>query len=238
MSRVPYWIRGNLYLSVTNQLNSRSFLQLRGPSFHLPDFNLLPSDYEPNSEEMAALIEEAYDQEKIQVDSMKSQPITFAGYGDPLFRLEEICETAQIVRERRHGVPFRVKTNGLFLQPELVILPSSLSFVPLSPLTANSALPASARLLSQIAKKLSVSGIKHLSVPLLADTPRQYSDLIEPKDPKLGFHTVCNFIVACVDEGLVVTCTAIERPDIDLARVRSLSQSLGAPLFDTYSYHS
>jgi hypothetical protein len=131
LSRVPYWIRGNLYLSVTNQLNSRSFLQLRGPSFHLPEFNLLPSDYEPNSEEMATLIEEAYDQEKIQVDSMKSQPITFAGYGDPLFRLEEICETAQIVRERRHGVPFRVKTNGLFLQPELVNLPSSLSLVPL-----------------------------------------------------------------------------------------------------------
>jgi hypothetical protein len=75
-------------------------------------------------------------------------------------------------------------------------------------------------------------------VPLLSDLPRQYSELMEPKDPKIGFPTVCNFIVACVDAGLVVTCAAIERPDVNLARVRSLSEALGAPLFETYSYHN
>lgn len=60
---------------------------------------------------------------------------------------------------------------------------------------------------------------------------------MKPHDPNVGFHTVCNFIVACVEKGLIVTCTAVERPDVNISRVRSLSQSLGAPLFSTYSYH-
>lgn len=71
----------------------------------------------------------------------------------------------------------------------------------------------------------------------MTDNPRQYNEIIQPYDPKLGFHTVCNFIVACVDRGLIVTCGAMERPDVNISRVRTLSQSLGAPLFQTYSYH-
>jgi hypothetical protein len=120
---ISYWIRGNLYLSVTNQLNSLSLIQLRGQGFQLsfPELQKLPFPHGSSfssAEEMSKVINESYDQNLIQVDSMESSVITFAGYGDPLFQFNEICETAQLIHEVRHGVPFRVITHGLFHQPE------------------------------------------------------------------------------------------------------------------------
>jgi hypothetical protein len=58
-----------------------------------------------------------------------------------------------------------------------------------------------------------------------------------PFDHKLGFGDVCNFVVCCVENGLTVTCFAIERPDVRMSNVRSLAGSLGAPIFTTYPYH-
>ena len=54
---------------------------------------------------------------------MTSQPITFAGLGDPLYRLDDIYEIIQTIHESRHGVPFKIETNGLLAtNPEEVIL--------------------------------------------------------------------------------------------------------------------
>lgn len=119
VGKFSYWIRGNLYISVTNKLNSLSFHQLRGKSFQ--ELPYLPLQYEPSDVEMAECINQAYEDGKIHVDSMKSEVITFAGYGDPLFKIDEICSAVKIVKENRHGVPFRVKTNGLFHDPEQVL---------------------------------------------------------------------------------------------------------------------
>jgi molybdenum cofactor biosynthesis enzyme MoaA len=91
---------------------------------------------------------------------------------------------------------------------------------------------------SQIANQLYEAEIEQISISLLSDNPKQYSQIIQPTDPQnYGFSTVCNFIIACVERGLMVTCTAIERPDVDISRVRKLSEALGAQSFKTYSYH-
>jgi hypothetical protein len=120
-SGISYWIRGNLYLSVTNQLKSLSLVQLRGQGFQLSSSELqklpFPHDSFSTAEEMSKIINQSYEQKLIQVDSMDSSVITFAGYGDPIFQLNEICETAQIIHEVRHGVPFRIITHGLFHHP-------------------------------------------------------------------------------------------------------------------------
>lgn len=71
----------------------------------------------------------------------------------------------------------------------------------------------------------------------MTDNPKQYLEIMEPKDPNVGFHTACNFILACVDKGLNVTCTAVERPDVNISRVRELSYSLGASKFTSCTYH-
>ncbi len=88
-----------------------------------------------------------------------------------------------------------------------------------------------------MANQLYESGIKNIAIALMTDNPRHYLEIMQPKDPNVGFHTVCNLIVSCVERGLSVDCGAVERPDVNISKVRSLAQSLGAPLFTTYSYH-
>ena len=43
---------------------------------------------------------------------MESDPVTFAGYGDPLLRLSAVEAAAKAIKHRRHGAQLRVMTNG------------------------------------------------------------------------------------------------------------------------------
>lgn len=88
----------------------------------------------------------------------------------------------------------------------------------------------------QVARLLKSSGIKQISVALISDNPKQYQDIVQPTNG-LGFGDVCNFIIACNSEGMQVTCSAIERPDVSMSKVRALSTALGATNFVSYSYH-
>jgi hypothetical protein len=75
-----------------------------------------------------------------------------------------------------------------------------------------------------------------VSVALISDNPKQYQDIVNPTNGA-GFGDVCNFIVACSSLGMQVTCTAIERPDVNISKVRALSSALGATNFKSQSYH-
>eukprot|EP01034_Spumella_vulgaris_P029472 gene29472-36533_t len=124
---------------------------------------------------------------------MESEEITFAGHGEPLLRFNLICESAEAIKDQRHGVPLK------------------------------------------IADGLKSSGIDLISVSLMSDNPKQYSDIMQPTDGR-NFGDVCSFVMACVESGLDVTCTAVERPGVNIRNVRELSSSLGATRFTTYPY--
>ena len=68
MSRLvglSYWISGKLYISLTNQCNAIPLHLLRGPSFALPQCE--PLNQEPSSEDIARVVDEAFDTNKIHV---------------------------------------------------------------------------------------------------------------------------------------------------------------------------
>lgn len=113
-----YWLKGKLYLALTNELNcGRSLLSIKGPSFQLPlesSFEKLPENSEPNLQQIFDIVDQAFEENKINVTSMDSDEITFAGFGDPLLRVNTLQQAIESIREKRHGVPFRVKTFGLF----------------------------------------------------------------------------------------------------------------------------
>ena len=157
---------------------------------------------------LLAAVDEAFDQGRITVLDMDSAPITFAGYGEPLLRPEVIYDTAQSIKEGRHGVPLRLETNGL------VSLTQSLD----------------------VASRLKDSGIDHISIGLHAENPSQYQKLVQPLDKK-GFGEVCSFVMACVEAGLDVECRASEAPGVNISSVRQLALSLGAHDFKSDSYH-
>lgn len=58
-------------------------------------------------------MEKAFAEGRVQVDSMKSDPITFAGLGEPLLRVDAVCDAAKMIKEKRHGAQLRVRTTGL-----------------------------------------------------------------------------------------------------------------------------
>ena len=111
---LSYWIRNKLYISLTNECISLSPISLRGPSFIMPKDSLFqPLTREPTALEVVEVIDAAFDSGKINVSSIDSDEITFAGLGEPLLRLETLAEAIKLIKQKRHGVPIRLKTNGL-----------------------------------------------------------------------------------------------------------------------------
>lgn len=114
MKGLSYWVRNNMYIALTNECNSTSPIALRGPLFKMSESSkFTPLVTEPSAEDVFNEVNLAFDSNMISVDSMKSAPITFAGLGEPLLRKETLFESAKLIKSHRHGVPLRLKTNGL-----------------------------------------------------------------------------------------------------------------------------
>jgi hypothetical protein len=227
MKGLAYWLNNRLYLSVTNRLNSVSPLALRGPSFVMPaSSGFVPLASEPSAEDIVHAIDQAFDEGKIGISSMGSEEITFAGLGEPLLRSDVLLESALLIKEKRHGVQLRIRTNGLIMSSQT----------------------------QELARNLKSAGFKLISVSLVSDNPKQYADIVKHVGPA-DFGDVCAFIMACSEAGkefssigtiwlglilsslgLMVTCGAVARPDVKIARVRALSEALGAHSFREYAY--
>lgn len=111
---LTYILRNRLYLSLTNQTVSKSPIELRGPAFVMPSSSgFEPLQKEPTAEDIFHAVEKAFEDNLIAVSDMDSEEVTFAGIGEPLLRYEELVKAVELVKDKRHGVPFRVKTSGL-----------------------------------------------------------------------------------------------------------------------------
>ena len=63
--------------------------------------------------ELAAIVDATYERAEIVGMGENDPGVVFAGAGEPLLRLDVVVDTIAMVRESRHGVPFRVHSNGL-----------------------------------------------------------------------------------------------------------------------------
>jgi TatD DNase family protein len=202
---LTYYINKKLYLAVTNEVNSKSSVCLRGPSFEWgKSFMKLTS--EPSVHDLFSAVHDAFEGSKIGVDSMEADVITFAGFGEPLLRLDVLCEAAAMIKDSHHGAPLRVKTNGLI----------------------------AAKQGARVASRLKDSGIDKVSIALLSANPEHYKAIMQPKEG--SFSDVCSFVIACAEAGIDVECTAVERPDVNIGNVRALALSLGASGFSSSKY--
>ena len=209
---LTYWLRGNMYLSVTNQCNSTSAIDLRGPSFVMPshsNFSKLDEDITlpVTAELLAQAVEDAFNNEQIVVSSMDAAQITFAGFGEPLLFPKLLCDAAVLIKENRHGVPLRIKTNGL-IDPAVGL---------------------------QVSTQLKESGFDKISIALISDNPKQYASIMQPTGNRT-FSDVCCFVESCVEVGLEVQCTAVKMPEVNIKAVRALALSLGAIEFASAPY--
>jgi len=114
---VAYRLGRALYLSLTDESNATPLALTRGPSFVMPAssaFVCLGDAPEPRASELVAAVDAFYDSFTIASSGEDDPGVVFAGYGEPLMRLQTLCDTIANVRERRHGAKLRVSTNGLF----------------------------------------------------------------------------------------------------------------------------
>lgn len=188
---------------------------LRGPSFTMPaqsGFSMLmdeqgDEDAEPNCSDIFEAVDKAFDTGRVSVSSMESEPITFAGFGEPLLRTDCICDAVRQIKDSRHGAIFRIKTNGLIRSADGL----------------------------STALKLQEAGIDKISVSLISENPTQYQQIMQPKNGAT-FSDVCSFVMTCAEIGLDVECTAVDRPDVHVGNVRALALALGAASFRSAKY--
>lgn len=141
------------------------------------------------AEQLTAIVNASYDGEEGReiIGTGENDPgVCFAGFGEPLLRLETLRETVRLVRETRHGIPWRINTNGLH----------------------------SVEVAKQVAEFAVDHDGRHpfvVSVMLAAHTPPAYANQMKPIDGR-GFHDVCNFVMALSEAGVNVEATAVAAP--------------------------
>jgi TatD family-associated radical SAM protein len=207
---VAYTLGRTLYLSVTNRSNALSILKTRGPGFVMPPssgFALL-SDPEPDASELAAIVDATYERAEIVGMGENDPGVVFAGAGEPLLRLDVVVDTIAMVRESRHGVPFRVHSNGLH-EPDV------------AKTLANAKV-------DRVTVALATADPKQfdfLTRPN-AGSPGKGGD----------FNQLCGFIATLAEEGVDVEAVTVAAPDVDVAAARRLAESLGARAHRTREY--
>jgi len=113
----------------------------------------------------------------------------------------------RLVRERRHGVPFRVVTNGL-LKPEVA-----------GRLKAGGVGAVSVALMTQ-------NPVQYAGLMLK----------LSGGESVMGHADVCQFVAACSEAGLETECTVVKSPGVRVRDAKELSEALGAVRFRAREY--
>ena len=171
--------------------------------------------------------------------------VVFQGEGDPLEATAVVLETVRLVAARRNGLPFRVNTLGLcdedalklLLECEVLERLDLRSRVRSRPSTSHFDLAFDLERLDQGDRRRETR-IACVSVFLPAATPSKYDELLAPRRARggRGFRDVCSFVARLTEAGVNVECTAVARPDVNVAEIETRVRSLGARSFRTRSW--
>jgi len=149
------------------------------------------------------------------------------GRSEPMESLEVVIEAMREVRERRHGLPMVIQTNGLH---------------PSEPFSDNGDdhVEALSSLHQEWASAPGSDGDSKLSVwvNVAASNPNEYGKVMQPEvgGPQ-GFGQVCDFVARLAESGTRVVATASAVPGTNMDAVRDVSIGLGCTEFFTRSYH-
>jgi TatD DNase family protein len=98
-TKIAYQIRDSLYLNITNRCTNSCVFCAKFDDFVVKGHEL-KLDHEPDIEELKQAIG----------DPTRFREVVFCGYGEPLLRLELVCELAAWLKTRR--VKVRINTDG------------------------------------------------------------------------------------------------------------------------------
>lgn len=124
--------------------------------------------------------------------------VSFVGLGEPTMRLDEVLKVTEWLKTRR--IVSRLVTNGhaQLLYPE-----------------------------RDVAAELAAAGLQEVSVSLVAHNSEVYNQLCQPMFSK-AYRAVLKFAEACLKQGIRVTLTVIDLPEVDIEACRSIAEKMGA----------
>jgi cyclic pyranopterin phosphate synthase len=122
----------------------------------------------------------------------------FCGFGEPLERLDLVLEVTAWIKKNYWKI-VRVDTNGqgYLLNPD-----------------------------RDVAKELKNAGVDRVSVSLNAHNKETYNEICKPEFED-AYENVLEFIKKAKEAGLETEAAAVTIPEVDLAKVRELAETLG-----------
>jgi TatD family-associated radical SAM protein len=127
-----------------------------------------------------------------------AEEVVFVGFGEPTLRLDEVLKVCEWLRLRR--IPSRLDTNG----HGQLIYPDR-----------------------DVAHELALSGLGTVSVSLVAHNSEVYNQLCRPMFSK-SYRAVLKFAEDCLKEGMKVTLSVVEMPQVDIEACRNIAEKMGA----------
>lgn len=104
MDNILYVIKNSIYVNLTNRCPCSCTFCLRNSKDKMGDSDSLWLKNEPTVEEIINHFEK-YDLEKYD-------EVVFCGFGEPLERVDAVCEVAKFIRSKSN-IKIRINTNGL-----------------------------------------------------------------------------------------------------------------------------
>jgi cyclic pyranopterin phosphate synthase len=124
--------------------------------------------------------------------------VVFCGFGEPLERLDIVLEVTRWIK-KHYWKTVRVDTNG-----QGYLLNKG----------------------REVARELKEAGVDKVSVSLNAHNKETYNEVCKPvfKD---AYENVLEFIKKAKEEGLETEATAVTIPEVEIAKVKELAESMG-----------
>lgn len=188
---ITYRVGKGLYLNITNQCPNRCDFCVRTHSDFYDGSNSLWLEREPTSDEIFEAI--------CKEDLTAYQEIVFCGYGEPLCRMNQLLEVAEMLKKVT-SLPIRVNTSGL----------SDLMY-------------------GQPTAQLMQGLVDTVSVSLNASTPEKYDQICHSKYGLDALPAILEFTkeaVCCLPHVVMTVVDVIGQEEIEACR--ALCQQTGA----------
>ena len=127
-----------------------------------------------------------------------AQEVVFCGLGEPTMRLEELLKIVEWLSLRRISSRLDTNGHGQLLHPE-----------------------------HDVARELAGAGLGSVSISLVAQNSEVYNQISRPIFSK-AFRAVLKFAEDCVTEGMNVTLSVVDLPEVDIEACRSIAEKIGA----------
>jgi TatD family-associated radical SAM protein len=127
--------------------------------------------------------------------------VVFCGFGEPTERLDLLLEIAHWIKAHYPKIPIRLDTNGHGYAINKGI---------------------------EVAEELKAAGVSKISVSMNGHNAETYNENCRPTFCG-AFEEVLEFVKKAKDAGLDVEVSAVRMPEVDIAKVKAVAESMGVP---------